>query len=628
MVELALRWIGALALAGGTALVAPEAIGPATNVAALLAAVGLFLFLLERRDLRSPKLDLPVALLDAAAVAYVLMLTGQLATLGALTALPGFLLSRKRPVPGASLAPLAAAMTASAALYAGLPLDMTVGSQALGALALGFFCEFKMPARTKTVSEPEPVPEPEDELEIPVVQKVKAPDELLTLRENYRLMEEHAQGLEERLRREHLVATLLGLPAEPTPTRFAQTLREHCGAEGLALFELDLEQEVLISRVALGSVPLVWEHALISVEGATSELRTRTTALAALESTDPRSYQGVVLLRHSGTTLGLVALSGARAEEVQAARIKLESVASGIAMAWHRAKDRSALARQATEYRARWRIAATLAGTETPRTLLCRVMEDVKDSFPLDHLAFWWLDEDEPLAVCHSGAQIRFFEATGWNGANVPEVFLADTHADPTVDTSLAVQRRVGSFLALPIRDSRGPVAGLTAATHARQGIARPLIESLRWVVSEVEAALDRLDRQPVGILTPDEFRIGLRSPGSLVVLEALRHEENNNRPALRMALREISFRLRAGAPTGAQLCPRDHDVLAFLPSTEIEDARHWANTCLAQADLAALPLHATKGPKVLSLRARVSELPSQRHSFDDAITSSHASPA
>jgi hypothetical protein len=86
-------------------------------------------------------------------------------------------------------------------------------------------------------------------------------------------------------------------------------------------------------------------------------------------------------------------------------------------------------------------------------------------------------------------------------------------------------------------------------------------------------------------------------------------------RPAVEHAVRRLAVRLRTELPQGATLTRRNEgDYVAYIPSSDEDYVRRWANSATALASLIALrtPDGRTRIP--LALRAKTAPMDQQLH--------------
>lgn len=216
----------------------------------------------------------------------------------------------------------------------------------------------------------------------------------------------------------------------------------------------------------------------------------------------------------------------------------------------------------------------------------------------------------------------------GWLGIDAPELALFDPRTDARCPAKEAAKRRIGSYIAVPIRSGVQVTGLLAAGSHTVGRLGLGELESLRLIAAELGLAFSRLEGEDdrIGMATPAEFQRLLDSTefGSIAVLQPLRRErilELHGAPALENAMRTLCRRLRPMLPPqGALLRRPNGDLIAFLPEFAEADASRWANEAAASASLIGLPTGSGDTRLPLGLRARVAAISRQSHEVLDEI--------
>lgn len=624
MVELVVRLVLALVPAALGWQTGRLDLQSAMTLAGVLAAYAPLVAILERRDMRAPRVAGAIGALDAVWVAAALGALGMLDRWAFCLAVPAVWAAARWRAMGLALAPVLGASATVSAWAWGLDLaSLSFWAQVVLAMAVAATPISRPEQQTVYVERDVDAPEP----------KV-ADTDYIELRENYRKLRDFAKRLESRSKRDIVSAQLYEAAFANVGRlhhRLAYKLREITGVDGVTLYSVAQVGDAMVVRASSGQVPEGVERRTFPLNKSFSEaqLLDRAAAMMRALKTEADGEEGVsVLLKDQGRLVGLACLFEPEAERLKRARetTELAAPALGQLLRKHDADDRRDERLKIAELL--YLVSTTGAGAETSASLMARVVRELWATLEIDHLAMWVLDGNAAQRVAGEGAGVRFLETMsfaegpgveGWLGIDAPELMLFDAGDDLRSSREAALRNRVGSFCLVPIRFGERPFGYLTAATHRVGGLDKDTQNTLRSVGAELSQAVARIEIESPGasgLATPKEFqkRVAEAGEGCMVVLEPLRKDElveAYGHPAVELALRTLAHRLRPTLPAGGILCRRaEGDFLVFLRETEIEFARRWANEAAATAS--TVPVATPDGSRrmPLAVRAKASAYP------------------
>jgi GGDEF domain-containing protein len=624
MVELFLRLAAAGAAVGWAGLSPSLGLAFAGQGAGIFAAVSIFLFLLERKELRSPGISTAAAVGDAFFIAAILSRGGQMDRFGAACAIPILWASIRHQANPALTGPLSAgAMLASQNLFGIVGLTWPALVNALLTACLGLLAQQSQKIVTITKIE-----EAEPTILVPVPE---APDDYLELRENFRQLRDHASVLERRSRRDKLgvqtyQAVLSGL--EPPCQAMAKKMMDGCGATGLTLYTVSEFGDKMIVQSTSGDVPDQLHSASFDTPLKAPEGAIRHKIEKLVQTIRPvDSSSGTVMLKSRGRIVGMACIFAKNPDALDESRTRLEEAGDSLGATLKLIIDREEEARRLREVELLYTVACTASGSDTVSTLSQRVVRELSDMLAVDHMSLWVLDGSQPHLAARKGAEDSHFDILrlpygpgleGWVAAGCPELALHDAKSDSRLDSRETVRRRIGSYILIPILTSQKTEALLVATSSRIHGLDSSHLETLRVVASEVGQAFGRLGsgiKTSEGLATPKELFSAVQDSGAgcLVYMEIPRREEladSYGRAALAQAIAKFAQRIRSRLPAGALLCRRDEgDYVAYLRDMNEEAATSWANEAAATASMIALTTPDGRARIPLALKAKTARI-------------------
>lgn len=621
MFELVARGLVLAAVLAASLVVGRPAWPVAWQASAVWAVVGYLSWAMDRRGMKNEGLAGWIAVLDSVFLSVALASAGQIDRFGFLALAPLVWAVGSAGASAAAMAPLTVAgMLASANFLTPTGWTPALLGQALGVLTVGLLAH----QRQKVVTVTEVV-------EIPVAAPVEAvPEDYLELRENYRSLRDHVRTVEERAKSDRLgseLARMIDSDDPDLPSQIAQRARAACGADGIALFVRPVGGDACVAFAGDGDVPQSSRDAAFDLRAAQNDSQLLAQVELALQPTGDQRSVAVEVLRLDGKTVGIACVFARQPARLSEAWAALRAVAEDLAAALARMASRSAERRRLTQAETLYAVASVAAGAESPATLAARVVREIAEAVAVDHLSIHRLDGRDSVLLAQHGKPMRPVEEMsfaagpgieGWLGIGAPELVMTDARQDQRLPGEIALKRRIGSLVVVPLPGGDEPMGFLVAACHRLRGMDDRDVDVLRTVAAETALALERLvgpSSGPHGLATPAEFARHLQTAGagSLVYLEVVRADELRERfgaPALDHAVRGLARRLRARLTQGGLLCRRSEgDYVAFLPEASDETARAWANEATAMAAMLALPTPDGKAKLPLALRAKVAEV-------------------
>lgn len=628
MIELSVRLLVAAGLLGAPFVFGQPAWGAAWPLAMGFAAFSAGVWWAEGRGLRNRGIAGFVAVLDAMFIATVLAEVGQLSSFGFLVLAPMMWATGRFGSDAASMAPLVAAtVMVSGNFFEEGGFTLPVLLHTLGILVVGLLTN-----QAKVVLKETQVP-------VEVTKEVyveSGRDEALET--NFRQLKEHVRDLEKKGRRDSVsmrVYTAGQQKDEPFFSAMASTLGDACEVGGVAVYTFDATVRKMVGQSYFGSYPKGIRDLSFDVPGDLGDAMIRDQVekrMLRMREVESPVQVGTILLKDRGRLVGMVAMFDKNIHNLDNGLRAAGDAADALGPMVAGELRKEDFQRRLRESEILYGVASVTIGAEKPQHLVSRILRELGDTVRFDHLAVFFVEGDEAIQIASDGVPCRLFEEVsfaagtglrGWLGLGGPEVVIPDTLDDDRVEKALAMKRRIGSYLMVPLVVDGEVYGFFSAATHAAAGIDAARQGTLRVIAAETSQALTRLVRptaDPEGVMTPKEFFEAVRSgrSGHLVYFDVLRRDDaidKYGKPALDHALRKMVRSLRSKLPSGGALCRRDEgDYVAFIPVTDEDSARGWANQVTAGASLIALSTPDGRAKIPLALRAKVAQLSPQKH--------------
>ncbi len=594
----------------------------ATNagIAGVLAALAVFSYLLERREMRDGHAATVFAGLDGAGIALWLAANGELSRYGVAVLAPLIWAAAKDGLKASTLAPIASASIIAANVLAGrLPmLSTSLLAPAALVLGLGFLLDVVPAAGPRLVERP--APEPPLSL---------TGDDYIELRESYRVLRQRFRDLERRGEHDRLIAKLFEMRQRPAAELYpalAEMIADTTGADGVAILSVAQTGEAMVVRGATTDFPNELSERAFSFDPslAPRDLRLRLDgAVRAVPAAERRDFANVLLL-HGERVLGMICLGQADAESLQICRDKMDPLAPYVSTLLAEEIEREEAGHRLAHAEMLFDLAVISGGD--PASAAERMATRLSAAVDADGLAISSLSKGDGQVVAAQGANLELIDALkfsggtgaeGWAKAGYPEVLILDARDDAACPSEIAIRRRIGSFCLVPIRSGETVTGFLSAATHRAGGIDVAQAETLRLGAQQVASVLASLvseDKGSKGVLSEGEFKRFLSAAsGSLVVLEVLHRDQlalTAGKTALDAAIRRLQVRLRKQLSEEAAMCRRSNgDFLAFLTGTSEAEAQAWANDAATLAALIGVPRIDGAGSTPLAIRAKVAQI-------------------
>jgi GAF domain-containing protein len=601
-----------------------------------ISAIAVFGWRLELKNFKNPGVAGFIAIADAYTVGLLLANVDQLSNFGFLVLAPCAYAAAKYQSPPNFMAPLAASalLVSHSILHSGQVPPTLLLAQAGAVLALGLLL-----SQTKVVEVRNDVEEPADENSI-----VLEREDYFEMRENFRKLRDAYRDLEYKSRRGRTISLLEEAKSgseEKIFNRLIAKVKEVTGADHAALYTVAQMADQFIVRAATADYPADYENASLRTDFdlAPGQIKHRMEqALLSVKTESVRSKVTNVILIESGRVTGMLTLGHTDPARLADAQAKADEIAPYLAGMIQEELRKETERRRLKETELLYEVATVTSGATNATTLAARVARELFESIEPDHVGIYLIEGNESILLANQGVNVRLLESmtfstgaglAGWVTSDAPEIVIFDAREDHRLDPQVALKKRVGSFLLIPLAGPDGVMGYVAAASHNRGGLDKPEIESLRVASVELAHALLRLEGgvgEPEGVMTPNEFskRVA-KAKGSLVYLEPLRREqiaESFGKSALAQALRRFVGKLKRDLPKGGCICRRDEgDYVVFLPATSLAKATSWANEATATAAMVAIKTADGSSKIPLSLRSKVAALDRQEHEVFNAIS-------
>jgi len=596
------------------------------GLAAVLAALEIFSYLLDVRQLRGETAVTWITGLEIGGLALWMADAGELSRFGVFVLVPMVLAAKRRLVRASTLAPVGAAALISANALAGrlAMFSPSVLVPAAAILVIGLLLENWTSASSPIVSETAP--------ERPLT---LTGDDYLELRESFRVLRQRYRDLEQRAERDHLVARLFELRQRNAGNLYpalAEMVSDFSGSEGAAIFGLIEGASMMTVKGATTDFPGELSQRTYPVESGMPErdLRIKLDAsLRALPDAESRDFANLLLL-HEGELVGMMCIGQRDAESLKECRDKATPLAPLIAALLTEEGKREEHRRELSEARTLYSLTSqgSSGGDEKISSMLSALVQTASDedenAIALDAVSVCSLDGN---SLGDQGARLdvlgllRFEHGPGldgWRAAGFPEIAVLDARTDPRCSSDAAIRGRVGSLYLAPLNRD-GEVAGyFAAATHRLAGIDASTARFLAKAAGELEKALPMTAKQEEphedGSLSGPAFVQYMQGrEGCLAVLEVLhvaKLAKSHGREQLEQAISKLQRRLLRQLPPQSVLCRRNMgEFLVFLCETSRDGALQWAASATASAALIGLQDDDGNNPKPLALRSKVAEI-------------------
>ncbi len=633
MVEFIFRIVASAALAGYCGWRQSPSFDVGWKLGAAMASIALMLLLLERRSLRAPNVSAIVAIIDIGVISYILASSGRLDYYGYVCFSPIVFAAVRHRANSALMAPLGASTIFCAGILAPKipPLDHL-------AVLAGFIAVVGLLVRPMreiiTVTE---------HIEVPVESDFNPEIEhspsrrYLELRDSYRSLRDAYRTLERRARKDRICSLLFdsGInQGEKTMASITNRMRELTGVTGLSLYTAAEYSDVMVVSAFSGELPDSMTTRSVPTGTAISETQLKQQFdmwLRAIRSTEDAPFSRSLVLKDKAKVIGVLCLSDPKPENLQRAIDIAEEALPFVSRLLSLSMQQAEHGRRMRQAELMYLVSSVCHGADSNISLASRFVRELWSSLSLDHLAVHFLDGRQSVIAASEGATAAIFDSiqfgthagvAGWLSSNYPEVVIYDTTADDRIEKKDALQRRVGSYVVLPLKYGAEPIGFMTAATHRVGGIDIHEVEILRTLAAELSQAFGRLEVEhsaASGMVSPREFQQAVSEiEGSLVHLEPLQREqiiEDFGQPAFDYAVRQFAHRLRSMLPSGSLLCRRNEgDYVVLLADADVSVASLWANQASVLASMVAITTPDGRARVPLGLRVKVSALAKQTH--------------
>ncbi len=243
--------------------------------------------------------------------------------------------------------------------------------------------------------------------------------ELIELRENFRRTKQYCEDLEEKSKKDRIAAVLvqsLTQNQESGFTNFVGLLREILGVKGVTLYRYQRQNDTLIVAAStLESGDTTRSHRL-NIGQVKSDVRLRALATNALRSPNSNSHSCPVLLKTTGELTGMLWLSGETNFQLDNARDIAEESAELLGYWVNHIAEVEHLRKESARHHFLESLRRVLVGAESTTSLFSRFVSELFPTLKVDHLAITLIDDDAFLPIATEGASMKVYEDLKING--------------------------------------------------------------------------------------------------------------------------------------------------------------------------------------------------------------------
>jgi hypothetical protein len=639
MVELSVRLVlaGLLVFIAGFTGVPPFM--PVMKLGLLQSAIGIFTYILDRKNLRLPAISALIACADAVMIEFALasvVKSPALETFGFLALVPILLAAARHNSNPFLMAPVASAgfVVSHMAHHNWTLANHNVLGYACTFLVVG--CLAKPLSKSAPVIYEEVVVEKiiEPEFDFELIREFETNHE--ELRQNYRQLKDAYRDLDRKSRKDRVAAILAEANGGSHQSGFfsiCEKVAEATNASGILLYTVASIGDHFVIRGAAGDVneSQLTESLAVSAKQAIALVRDQVDHLS--QTMEPSKPTSNLVLQHEGKVIGVLTISARDRDQLFEALESLQPCTTLLSNLVMEEQRRESMKRRLTEVEVLYAVVSNAEGAGTRVETAARIARDFQSVLQLEHLSIYSIDDDEPRQLAVEGRELSLlgsmmFESggglVGWLNSGGPELMIADARTSSLLPSEAIVRSRVGSYVVIPISGEAGPVGFITAASGRIAGIDSTDVATLRSGAAELSRLFSRPempDLDEEGMLSPRRFIEAVGSTeGVMVTLIPLQYKEfekKYGKPAMAHAMRTLSLRIRPYIPTGSLMCKHpDGLIMVYLRGTDRELASNWANDLAGKglgSDLRT-PDGTAKMP--LQLRVKIASLSPQFNQF------------
>lgn len=596
MVELSVR----LVLAGLLVFVAGATGMPAFNVAAsvggLQCALGVLVYLLDRKNLRLPAISALIAIVDAGMIA---------ACLGSITKYPalevyGFLALIPLSLANArhhSNPYLMTPIAASAILISSMAFrNWSIPSANIFGVALTFLlvgCFLKPFDRTQII----------EEVEAQETQPVLTPElmvtemQLIELKETYRQLRDAYRDLDRKSRRDRVMSQLSEARNGASSSfyfRLCEKIAEITGVQTAVIYTTSSLQDYFMVRGGAGELnqQQLTESLPIKAKQAIAMIREQADKLT--RSFEPSRPVTNLILQFEGRVIGVLSLSAHSKDAVFEAAEELQPCISMISSMIVEEQKHEGVEKKLAETEVLYAVVANADGAKTRAEVAERVARDLQSALQVEHLAIFEIEGGELEQLAREGRELQLIDefrfengtgAQGWIEEGGKEVVLFDARVGETMSSEALIRTRIRSCAIIPIGNAPERTGFILAASDRIGGLDNHILSTLRAASLELTRLFDREaeNNGADGLMAPRQFAAAIgKMKGVMVTLLPMQMkelEQKFGKPSLNFGLRKLSLKIRPLVPKGSLICRHpDGMFLVFMPQQTREIAMNWAN--------------------------------------------------
>jgi hypothetical protein len=632
MLELAIRLVAAAVVFIVSAWLGTPSLSLGSIIAISIAAYAGIGYWLETQGKRNSGVSGILSVCDSGAILFTGATVNGLDAAAFLGILPVLYAFRRYQVNLWLTAPCVVGLLFSAAsITQGSDVNPTIYVEAVAALAFPLL--LKLPttapaASSEMPSWPQAIPANTD----------TETREFLVLREKFRKVKERCEDLEQIARRDRTLARLHDCrmsSGQLIYTKLAEAICEVSGAESVAVYTLSQFGDAMIARGASGPLAKRLDGTSYAVDLAKATRRItddiELTTRAMFEDED-RAKVGCLLLTQGNRITGMVNLFHSDWDNLFGAKRQMEPATKIVAAIMSEAQHNSGLDRRLKELELLYETAVISAGSIDRAELIDRVSRRLSGVVDADFVGAYEIGASGPTLIGSAGDELDFLDSmsfasgpafNGWLAAGAPELAVFHLGQDQRCITAELTQKRIGSFILVPLQFAEEPFGYLVAVSRASNGLGPADLSALRAIASECSQAVCRIEQPEAhtrGLVTSAAFQsiVSSATTGCIVYFELLKRQqflENCGAKAVDTSLREFSYRLRGKLTPGSAATQRGAGgFIVYLPNDSTSFVSNWANDVAATASMIGVKTSGGKTSIPLAFRARVASLAPQSH--------------
>ncbi|MEI8281691.1 MAG: hypothetical protein WCG75_04735, partial [Armatimonadota bacterium] len=401
MIELSVRLVlaGLIVFVAGVTGVLPFI--PILQLALLQSAVGVFTYIIDRRNLRLPAISGIIACADAVMIEFALATITKspaLVTFGFIAFSPIVYSAAKFNANPFLMAPVASAglVVSYMANNHWQLTNLNVLGCALTFLVVGCLVKpYNKVAPVVEYLEREIVVQ-EPSLDWEHVQIIESHN--AELRSNYRQLKDAYRDLDRKSRKDRIAAILAEANGVANQSGFfflCDKIAEATGAAGILLYTVANAGDHFIIKGASGDLneSQLTESLAINAKQSIAQVRDQADLLSI--SLEPNKPTSNVILQFEGKVIGVLTITGKDKDQLFEAQEALQSCISLVASLVMEEQRREGMKRRLTEVEVLYAVVSNAEGANTKSEIAARIARDFQSVLQIEHLSICAIDDDE-----------------------------------------------------------------------------------------------------------------------------------------------------------------------------------------------------------------------------------------